>query len=165
MKLLPIHSRFGVIAHALIDDDVFAWASAHRWRLNSEGYVCRGERIAGRSRTIRLHREILGLAHGDPRQGDHVDGDKLDNRRGNLRIVTRAQNTQNRHRASRGYGYGTSGHRGVHWAKHVGAWRATARLDGRQHHLGYFADEDDAAQAAARWRESNMPYSDPRRLA
>jgi hypothetical protein len=45
---------------------------------------------------VKLHREIMGLSRGDPRQVDHINGDCLDNCRQNLRIVTAEQNHQNR---------------------------------------------------------------------
>lgn len=43
-----------------------------------------------------MHRQILGLDSDDPRQVDHINGNTLDNRDENLRIVTRAQNMMNR---------------------------------------------------------------------
>lgn len=45
-----------------------------------------------------LHRHLLGLLPGDPRCGDHINGDGFDNRRENLRICTIGENTQNRRR-------------------------------------------------------------------
>ena len=42
-----------------------------------------------------LHREVLGLTPGDGLETDHRNGDRLDNRRSNLRVATRAQNAQN----------------------------------------------------------------------
>lgn len=43
-----------------------------------------------------LHRWILGLEAGDPRIGDHINGDVLDNRRSNLRVVTPTESNYNR---------------------------------------------------------------------
>src|SRR6185295_15306470 len=80
----------------LLDDDVFEWASAHRWMptymRSGKVYVMRHD---GRQ-TLYLHREIMGLQRGDGLEVDHVDGDCLNNQRGNLRVVTHAQNQQNR---------------------------------------------------------------------
>ena len=39
-----------------------------------------------------LHRHVMGLVPGDKR--DHVNGDKLDNRRVNLRVVSHAENNR-----------------------------------------------------------------------
>jgi hypothetical protein len=89
-----------------------------------------------------MHRELLGLEPGDPLQCDHINRDRLDNRRANLRIVTSAANNTNL--GSRG---GTSKYRGVHWNKDRHAWHAQARLNGHARYLGLFPLEDDAARA------------------
>jgi len=134
----------------LVDAADFEWLSAWRWRLTSRGYAVRGE---GR-RNVYLHRELLGLERGDGLEGDHRNGDPLDNRRENLRVVSHTGNQQNRH-----YGYGSSTHRGVCWHKARSKWEAHARLAGKRHYLGLFTDEQQAAAAAARFRAEHMPYS------
>lgn len=50
-------------------------------------------------RTIGLHRFILDLGPGDP-PVDHINGDGLDNRRGNLRRSSRLENGRNQHRGA-----------------------------------------------------------------
>lgn len=75
---------------ALVDDED-AWALEFSWHLNAKGYVRRTLLEPGREAHPRLHREILGLAFGDPREGDHIDGNKLDNRRRNLQILTNTE--------------------------------------------------------------------------
>jgi len=88
------------------------------------------------------------------RHVDHINGDKLDNRRANLRIATAFENAQNRHVAR-----GASSHRGVVWHKGAGKWMAQAHLAGVQHYLGLFDREEDAAKAAAAFRAEHMPFS------
>jgi len=152
---LPLRDRHGSVrAHAVVDAADYEWASRWRWWLTNWGYAKRDERIGGRRRAILLHRELLGLAPGDGLEGDHINGDRLDNRRSNLRVVTRAGNQQNRH-----YGFGASSYRGVSWHKPSGRWRAGAQLGGKQRHLGLFILEEDAAAAAAAFRAEHMPYS------
>lgn len=75
-------------------------------------------------------------------QVDHKDGDGLNNRRGNLRVCTHAQNTQNaRPQVGR-----TSKYKGVH--RHVdGRWRAQINANTRRYLLGYYDSELDAAIA------------------
>lgn len=80
------------IAFTIVDAADARWLLEHRWGLGSDGYATR--RRPGVA--IRMHREILGLAAGDGRHTDHINRDKLDNRRANLRVVTAAQNMQNR---------------------------------------------------------------------
>ena len=43
-----------------------------------------------------LHRFIMGLHDADPRHVDHINGNQLDNRRSNLRVLSARQNMLNR---------------------------------------------------------------------
>lgn len=157
MAEIGITNRAGVeIARVLVDEVDLEWASQYRWSLGGGGGyavrgTCRGDRHNPVRRTYLMHRELMGLAHGDPRQVDHKNGDGLDNRRENLRVATHRENHQNLH-ADRG---GTSKHRGVSWDTRSGKWVARAN----NHHLGYFSDEEQAAAVAADWRRRNMPFS------
>lgn len=87
-----------------------------------------------------LHRDIL--VPGDGMDVDHADNDGLNNRRSNLRPATRSQNLANRpkHR-------GRGRFKGVYWDKSRGLWQAMTRANGKNLHLGRFADEIDAARA------------------
>jgi len=76
-------------------------------------------------------------------QIDHKDGNGLNNRIENLRVVTNQENQKNR-RMQRS---NTSGVTGVCWDKARGKWRAQIHIDGKKKHLGYFADIDEAAEA------------------
>ena len=93
---------------------------------------------------MRLHRYIAKDAHGSIPDGyevDHIDGDVLNNRRGNLRIVTHQQNIANS--APRG---GKSQYRGVYKNKQ-GKWQAQLSSRGVRWSLGVFDSEDEAAKA------------------
>jgi hypothetical protein len=57
------------------------------WFFTPDGYAMGSH---GRDHAM-MHREILRLAAGDPRQVDQINGDGLDNRRSNLRLATRAR--------------------------------------------------------------------------
>lgn len=136
----------------LLLDDQDAHLTAFPWRVHTEGYAVRTA-WAGRSVNVYLHREILGLTAGDGAQVDHVNGDRLDNRRCNLRVVRNAENAQNT--SSR------SGYRGVHFDQARGKWMARVKLDYRHHFLGRYDDERDAARAAEAFRREHMPFSTP----
>jgi hypothetical protein len=101
-----------------------------------------------------MHRLILGLSPGDGLCADHINRNKLDNRRSNLRIVPPTANTQNMVRHG-----GTSPYRGVHWAKAERRWRAQISKNGKGIALGYYDDEIEAARAAQRARLELMPYA------
>ncbi len=158
---IPLRRRDGTIrAYALVDAVDFEWLSQWRWCLGADGYAMRNEWLAGRARkqrTVLMHRAILGLEPGDPRQGDHVNRDRLDYRRENLRIAERAEkDNQQNVPANAG---SSSQYRGVCWDKQHRKWKAQVQLDGRQHYLGYFPDEAEAGTVAASFRAEHMPFS------
>jgi hypothetical protein len=98
-------------------------------------------------RTMSMHRQILGLEHGDPREGDHFNHDTLDNTDENLRIATRRQNACNgRTRADN-----KSGYKGVCWVKSKNLWMATISLNGKNKYLGLRKSAEQA------YRELYMP--------
>lgn len=154
MTRIPMHSRMGeVVAYVTVDDGDAAWASQWRWVLNSNGYAWRS--IMGGKRHRYLHRELLGLDRGDRRQVDHANRDKLDNQRANLRIVTPAQQAQNKPAIG-----GSSSYRGVSWDSSRRKWTAACQLNGKRHQIGRYDDELDAARAAAAFRREHLPFSE-----
>lgn len=149
----------GDIAGVALVDAADADQVAHRWHLTAQGYAGRRVTRDGRRTIVLLHRELLGLTHGDPRQGDHIDGNRLDCRRTNLRIATPAQNSQNRAPVG-----GSSRHRGVCFHKQSGRWMAYGQVERRREYLGLHATEDDAAAAASAWRTARMTHTNEARV-
>lgn len=74
---------------------------------------------------------------------DHIDNIPTNNHVTNLRWASRQENNRNRV-SQRG---STSAFKGVSWHKPRAKWVANYGLDGRQHHIGYFTNERDAARA------------------
>jgi hypothetical protein len=134
---------------ALVDVADVATVEGYCWYMD-RGYVKRNARAGGKRTTVYLHREILGLGPGDP-DVDHIHGNKLDNRRENLRPCTDAQNNQNLHHCG--------SYRGVTW--HAGAkrWMAQTQLEKKNHYLGLYDTPEEAAAASAVFRCQHMPYS------
>lgn len=145
-------------AFTLVDEGDYESLSLLRWHRPPIGYAARTEKVAGEKRLVLMHRQIMGLAYGDPLEVDHVRGDRLDNRRFRLRVVTRQQQLQNV--PSRG---GTSAYRGVSWNARAGKWQAEAKVAGQLRRLGHFVDEAEAARVAAAFRAEHMPFSVPGR--
>jgi hypothetical protein len=148
---LPVRRGGVVVAHALVDV-VTDEMRACKWWLDQDGYVLASPR---RGVKFGLHRLVLGLEPGDGLEADHVNGDRLDNRRANLRVTTRAQNGQNvgvRTGRFRGVSHDPSRGGGKHWRVRIG-------LNGRNHHIGWYASEDEAGAVALAWIEKNMPYA------
>jgi len=153
---ISLHRKDGTIAaYALIDTTDAAFVNQWRWHWGS-GYVVRGYKANGHRGTIFLHRELLNLSRtADGWQGDHMNHDTLDNRRANLRVVSVQGNQQNK----RSYVGSRSQYRGVNWSERNGAWEASVGMDRHRYHLGIYANEVDAARAAARWRAEYMPMA------
>lgn len=122
------------------------------WRLSSEGYaisakyeprdkskpMTHGNRI---HRLISMHRIIIGASV--EQECDHINGDRLDNRRSNLRIVNSGQNKMN----SAIRCDNTSGVKGVDFDKSRGKWRAKIGKDGLKITIGRFKYKEDAIKA------------------
>lgn len=166
-KTIPIYRRPGgagndrgiLIAHALVDDEDWQRFAAFRWRL-ANGYAVstastRNPVGPELNRTYFLHRLILSLGLHDGRYTDHINRDRLDCRRSNLRIVSRPQNNQNQ-TPRKG---GTSRYRGVNFHPHSGLWHVRVTVAGKTYSGGYFKNEDDAGATAARLRVEHMPYA------
>lgn len=131
------------------------WLAAHTWSVGTHGYVQRWVRKHGVTKCILLHRELLGLRPGDGLIGDHRNGNRLDNRRSNLRIVTASGSSQNV------AGRARSGYRGVYSQKN-GRWGARVKFQGSVHYLGTYDTPQEAAAVAAAKRAELMPFCEER---
>lgn len=155
---IPLRNRSDeIVGVCFVSERDYDRLSQFSWRLGNHGYAKRTV-FAGRGRTpvaLLMHREILGLVRGDGLYGDHINGNPLDNRRANLRVVTPRESAQNVCSTPGS----SSRYRNVDWHAAKSRWRARAMLNGRLHHIGYFADEDEAGEAAAVWRAEHMPFA------
>jgi len=88
-----------------------------------------------------MHRVILDAPPAV--EVDHINRNGLDNRRANLRLATRAENTRNAKLSRRN----TSGFRGVSFDHFSGRWLAIVKSDGKTYRLGAFATPEEAAFA------------------
>lgn len=161
-KRIPLRARDGSVrAYAIVDDADYGWVSQWRWQLTPSGYVTRciywSENGRKGRRTLFMHRELLGITAIPARviEVDHRNRNPLDNRRSNLRRCSRSENQQNVP-AQTG---SASRFRGVAWHKATGKWQARVILGQKQHYLGVFATEEEAAEVAAAFRREYMPFS------
>jgi hypothetical protein len=91
---------------------------------------------------IKMHRVIMNAPLG--KIVDHKYGDGLNNRKVNLRIVTKAQNQLNRRKTT---AKTTSKYKGVHFDKCKNKYRVAISCNYKRTFLGYFVNEIDAAKA------------------
>lgn len=95
-----------------------------------------------RNRPQRLHRLIMSAEKNQI--VDHINGNPLDNRKENLRLVTSTINNQNARKRKDGL---TSRFKGVSWCKMSNKWKAQIQVNGKKMGLGSYAIEELAAAA------------------
>lgn len=122
----------------LIDDTDLELVSKYRWWVGKDLYPC--TKINGRP--IRLHQLLLGaLPKG--KVVDHINRNRLDNRRDNLRIVGYRKNVINAGMRSNN----RSGHKGVFFDRQTQKWRVQITVRGVIHSVGRFELLSDAVNA------------------
>lgn len=133
MKLFPIRGGH----FAKVDDADYEALSSVKWRMS--GYGCAVTGVKSQS----MHRHLMSPPAG--MDIDHIDGDRLNNQRSNLRICTRSQNIQNSR--PRNCKTKTSQFKGVNWIATNARWRSRIKANGQQIPLGCYRTEIEAAQA------------------
>lgn len=126
---------------AIVDDDWYEMLSLVKWAASKRGYARRSSTYNGNNYCEPMHRVILDA----PRSiaVDHINNNRLDNRRSNLRFSDAKGNNGNQ---SIRVG-GTSKFKGVHFSPAKNRWIAQISRDGRRIHIGTFTSEDEAAIA------------------
>jgi hypothetical protein len=141
MREIPLTQNLS----ALVDDEDYAWLSEHKWYAHRSRrkhgdvwYAQRTERRDGKKVTIAMHQAILKPTGGQ--MPDHINGNGLDNRRSNLRLVTQQQNQFNQ--ATRGK------YKGVFYKEDfIPPWGARIMHGGETIYLGYYETAEEAARA------------------
>lgn len=84
-------------AVAFVDDEDYPTLSKFNWHVSGSGYASRNLPVKnGRSGQESMHRLLMRLMKGDSREVDHIDGNKLNNQKNNLRICRRHENQRNK---------------------------------------------------------------------
>lgn len=125
----------------LLDADDLERCMKHSWCYDPRGYL-----VATLSRKEKdrytLHRFILGLAHGDGLSIDHINGNRGDNRKANLRICSQSENGRNLKKKKNN----KSGYPGVEITK-AGTFFATLMFNGKSIGLGTYKTFEEAKKA------------------
>lgn len=126
----------------LIDKEDWFRFKELRWQiLKPKGYVV----CYKKEKTLYLHREILSAPKN--LQVDHINGNKLDNQRKNLRLATSQQNLAN----SKLSKWNTSGFKGARWDKQHKKWKTEIKFNYVYIFIGYFDTLHQAALAYDLW--------------
>ncbi len=155
-RAIPLGGKRGAGKYTWVSEEDYGWASSQSWSLSAQNYA------AGRYRAF-LHHGVLektghdltlfGKQRGDL-QADHINRDKLDNRRSNLRAASLSQAHLNR--GPRKGKQWSSKYKGVSYAPQLNAtnpWIVCAA----DKHWGYHASEVEAARTYDRIIQEQNP--------
>lgn len=149
MKTIRVSNR----EFAIIDDDNYGIVSSFGWWI-CHGYA-RTERMVNKKRTsFPMHHLVIQKKDGF--MVDHINGNKLDNRRENLRLVSHTQNMQNQKILGR---KSKSGIRGVTWCSQFKKYRARIQVNKKRISLGLFETAKEAHIVAQNARLAETPFS------
>jgi len=141
-KLVPLSKD----KFTIIDLEDFEKVKGFKWYFSSRGYATSSQwrcfpKNHANQYTLHMHRVIMNTPEG--LLTDHINGDSLDNRKSNLRIVTNAQNLCNVKLTKKN----TSGYKGVSWCKNSKHWRAKITFERKIFWLGGHKCPQEAAKA------------------
>lgn len=142
MKYIPLTNSTDI---ALIDDEDYERVSAHNWYKNGSGYAVTS--IKGKD--YFLHSFIMGEMIG--KEIDHIDQDRMNYQRKNLRFCTHSQNVANDGPKKNN----KLGVKGVDFYKANGKYRATIRVNYKKIHIGFF---DTLREATIAWNEASQKF-------
>jgi hypothetical protein len=114
-KIIPLTKG----KYTIVDDKDFEWLNKFKWHFGSHGYVV----TTVNYRKVLMHRLINKTPENF--ETDHINRDKLDNRRSNLRTVTQSQNGFNRGPQKNN----KSGIKGISWEKDRNKWSAELTIN------------------------------------
>lgn len=135
----------------VVDKDDFDRVSVFNWYQDKKGYFY----TRNNYKQIKLHRFILKLNPED-KMVDHIDRDKSNNKKSNLRLATNSQNLANvTHNKNN-----TSGFRGVLFIKDKNKWQAKYASN----FLGYFNTFEEAKKARLEYENENLGEFAPKQI-
>ena len=132
---------------SIVDECTYNKLMENMWYVTEKGYAVRNVRIGGERKTRYMQEEIIDVPDGMER--DHINRNKLDNRRQNLRPCFRSQNMANK---AKYFGNKTtSKFKGVSFNKRDRLFYAVGATSSGKPYIGCFRKEEDAAIAYDNW--------------
>jgi len=139
MKEISLKYMKGIV---LLDDENHEELSKYIWSIlygPNTSYARTSIKENGIFKHYLMHRLIMNNPKGF--EVDHIDNNGLNNQMSNLRLVTHSQNQMNSHK----YKDKTSKYKGVMWHKRDKIWEVQIKANNKQHYLGRFENEIQAA--------------------
>lgn len=133
----------------IVDNEDFDYLNQWKWHFHNNGYAVRtinsgGGRKLNKTTQLKMHRVIVNTPKDF--MTDHINGNRLDNRKVNLRICTNLENSWNARSYKRSRKDGkVSKYKGVYCE--AGKWRSKIQYKGKKIHIGMFKSEVEAALA------------------
>lgn len=122
---------------ALVDDDDYEKVSQYKWRLSANGYAFRLYEEESKRKYMWMHKFVMD-ADSDV-VVDHIDHNRLNNQKENLRECTHQENDFNRSPKHK--------YKGVYHDSKSKSYRSIIYIDGKSTHVGTFDTAEDAAVA------------------
>lgn len=131
--------------YALVDEEDYVLLKEYKWQVRTDksNYYATG---VYKEKRVQMHRIIMKAKKGEII--DHINGNGLDNRKINLRVVSARINAWNRKNNAK--------YPGVHWHSQKQKWYASIHLNYQTRSLGFFDTEIEAA----REYYNNLPLED-----
>jgi len=126
------------VGRATVDTHGLEIIKKHKWCITFYGYAV--TTINGRKTSMH---KLLTIDHAKGYEIDHIDGNRLNNRRGNLRIATHSENLRNAKKRKDC----SSKYKGVYFCKKYKKWVARIKTSDKNNLLGIFEKETEAAKA------------------
>lgn len=143
-----------------VDKEDVELLSNYCWYYNDKGYLVTNDQE--RKTIIYLHRLVMNVLDFNGYDVDHKNHPprkehKIDNRKSNLKLVTRSENIMNSHIKTNN----TSGATGIDWNNDIKKWRVRITVNYQEINLGFFDKKEDAIQAR---KDAEIKYFGDHRL-
>lgn len=144
-KKIELFDSYGALSIGdrkfLFDIEDLQLAESRDWYSDKDGYLVSCYYFNAQRRFVRFHRIVMGAK---PQQiVDHINGNRADNRKSNLRCCSRAENGRNRRLSA----INKSGITGVYFDNERHKWAANIIFNSKRIFLGRFEKKEDAIKA------------------
>lgn len=136
--------------YALIDCEDLPLLNKNSWCVSSNGYAKRGTKSKGKTTIHYMHRVVTRAKKGE--YVDHINGNRLDNRKSNLRVCDQSVNGLNRTSLNSN---NTTGFAGVWFDKRRNKYSAEVMVNRKKRHIGRYFTPEEASEARKAYKTTH----------